>query len=608
VGRRFDPDRAHLFHSQEGVYNMLRIRIEYLFVLILCFTTLIVTPKLNLDPVNLPKLLLLFIGSAILTPYIVYQIYSKKTGVLMNSFVTLNLGFVCFLCLAVFENTDVSFHQQIWGVFGRNTGLIAYLCLTIIALAAYAFIDSEKISFFMKSFRLTSYVVIFYSLIQWAGLDPIDWESRGQVGFSTLGNINFSSAFLGISSFYFIFMASNEKRNISSRIWYLSLVALNIALIWISGSLQGLLLTVCGIWFKYLFESLSKRGSLRTLIYFVLPSTSIGFFGILGLFGKGPLSFLLRQETLIFRTDYWITASKMTEDNLVNGVGIDSYGDFYRRYRSITAILRTDSQRVTDTAHNVFLDISAGAGLIPSILLLSVFLISLIRAFNLLRRNRQTTLYSDFNRKNSELIFCMTFMFFFQLLFSINQIGIAVWTWAFLGILTRTTFDLKMGEEHQIKATSSNKSRLKQNNVSELENSLQLGVKKGLLVLSILLLITSVAICQKPLNADRDFLKSFRGQDFSKMTKLVESASTPSYYGELALERSIQLNLRNESLVLARLMTQKNPNRFYPWYILFSHIDSTQQERSQAARQLQDLDPLNTDLKKEIAEAMEKRT
>jgi hypothetical protein len=49
--------------------------------------------------------------------------------------------------------------------------------------------------------------------------------------------------------------------------------------------------------------------------------------------------------------------------NSLNGVGLDSYGDFYRPFRSLEAVTRTGPQRVTNTAHNIFLDVTTGAGL-----------------------------------------------------------------------------------------------------------------------------------------------------------------------------------------------------------------------------------------------------
>jgi O-antigen ligase len=67
----------------------------------------------------------------------------------------------------------------------------------------------------------------------------------------------------------------------------------------------------------------------------------------------------------------------MTLENLTNGVGVDSYGYFYKEYRDLEAIERTGPERVSNTAHNVFLDISSGAGIFAGFIFASIFLLAL---------------------------------------------------------------------------------------------------------------------------------------------------------------------------------------------------------------------------------------
>jgi O-antigen ligase len=67
----------------------------------------------------------------------------------------------------------------------------------------------------------------------------------------------------------------------------------------------------------------------------------------------------------------------MTIDNPIFGVGLDSYGDWYRRSRTIEATLRRGPDVTSNAAHNAFLDISSYGGF-PLVLIYIVLIILVI--------------------------------------------------------------------------------------------------------------------------------------------------------------------------------------------------------------------------------------
>ena len=98
--------------------------------------TLIVTPFNSLDPVNLPKLSLLILFSFSAAGLLfsnVQFLTAKKYRVAIVSV----LFFLALLVLAlIFDNRD--FASKFYGIFGRNTGFVAYLSLTLLLLASVA--------------------------------------------------------------------------------------------------------------------------------------------------------------------------------------------------------------------------------------------------------------------------------------------------------------------------------------------------------------------------------------------------------------------------------------------------------------------------------------
>ena len=72
----------------------------------------------------------------------------------------------------------------------------------------------------------------------------------------------------------------------------------------------------------------------------------------------------------------------MTIDHPFTGVGLDSYGDWYRVSRTLAATLRRGPDITSNAAHNVFLDFSSNGGfplLIAYLLILGLSLVSAIR-------------------------------------------------------------------------------------------------------------------------------------------------------------------------------------------------------------------------------------
>jgi hypothetical protein len=118
----------------------------------------------------------------------------------------------------------------------------------------------------------------------------------------------------------------------------------------------------------------------------------------------------------------------MTLSHPFFGVGMDGYGDWYRRGRTVAATLRTTPDRVSDAAHNVYLDISSNGGFPLLLVYILIMLLVAISAAKVLRRN------TSFDPVFFGL-FAGWVAFQSQSIISINQIGLAIWGWVLSGLI-----------------------------------------------------------------------------------------------------------------------------------------------------------------------------
>ena len=116
----------------------------------------------------------------------------------------------------------------------------------------------------------------------------------------------------------------------------------------------------------------------------------------------------------------------MTLDHPFFGVGLDSYGDWYRSSRGLISTLRSGPERTANTAHNIFLDISSNGGLPLAISYFAIIIYAFLSGIRVLRQN------SNFNPVFVS-IFSSWFGYLIFSAISINQIGVGIWGWILTG-------------------------------------------------------------------------------------------------------------------------------------------------------------------------------
>ncbi len=110
------------------------------------------------------------------------------------------------------------------------------------------------------------------------------------------------------------------------------------------------------------------------------------------------------------------------------GVGMDSYGAYYRTYRNESATVLPGVDVTTDAAHNVVIDIFAGTGFIGVLAYLLINFIVFYHACSYIKANKKfdPILLS---------LFIPWLGYQLQSIISINQLGLAIWGWVLGGAI-----------------------------------------------------------------------------------------------------------------------------------------------------------------------------
>jgi O-antigen ligase len=535
--------------------------------------TLLVTPLWSLDPINPIKMLAVsassFMGLGVL-------LVNQKALILGRIKVPLILigGFMAWQ-LIVFLVSGGEKLQQLFGTTGRNTGLITYLAFSILFVVSMAASNAA----FLNRFLLVSLVVgvasLSYGLIQASGFDPIDWVNPYSPVFGFLGNPNFQSSLLGILGSVVIgqLLSIDVKWKIKSAYCFYLLVTLFV--IKETDSQQGflVLLVGSGIAFGMYVNQKSKA-----LGYSYLVLALMGFVAVLiGTLNKGPLASLLYKESVTYRGDYWRAGWKMTLENPIFGVGLDGYGDWYRRSRTIEATLRRGPDVTSNAAHNVFLDISAYGGFPLVLIYIALMVLVIVSAVKVIKRSQ------GFNAGFVGLVAGWV-AFQAQSIISINQIGLALWGWVLSGLIIGYEINTRGAAVVVEKKTGKNATKRAQSSAGSV-----MGMFVGLVI--------GVLVGMPPYLASAKYKSAL---ETSNPTVIQEAA----YIWPMDASRMIQVSmtfnenkLEAQGLAVAIDATENFPNNYAVWAALNAMKGATDAQKAAALAQMKRLDPLNPNLK-----------
>jgi O-antigen ligase len=536
-------------------------------------TSLAISPFSNFDPINLIKLVVVVSFAGALLALLLYSsmrdAYSNHRLLLV---VTLGLALWLILSFAVSKSP---INQQIWGVFGRSTGLLTYVSLIIVLFVTAVISDKKLYHKLVDALVITSVPMTIYALAQIAGQDPISWSEMAP--FATLGNINFSSAFFGLAALCSLVFVMDPMNRLFARLALAVLVIVQMLIVLETGSIQGFMIFIAGTGIA-IFLWLRSRPRLRLL---QVPYVVVGLLGLGGvvaaLFNLGPLARFVFQNTILFRFDYWYAGWMMTLKNPIFGVGLDSYGDWYRELRGEVATLRTGPDRITNTAHNIYLDISASGGFPLLFLYLGILSLALRAAIKVIRRQKEFNPYFT-------ALFSAWVAYLIQAGVSINQIGVGIWGWLFTGALIG--YEVVTREEPSKLGTKS----------AVAKQASQMPASAALL--GILGFGVGFALAFVPLNADSNFKDSLQSGVARDQFVASKALGATAFHMELALDAAIKANDELLASEIANELIERYPRDFMAWRVKQVLTSSTPEEREFAYQRLKAMDPYNPDIQR----------
>ena len=536
--------------------------------------TLLVTPLWSLDPINPIKMLVVVpVGFMSLG-----LILANRTSVGWSKYkVVLGLisAFVVWQVLVVLISGG-EIYQQLFGSNGRNTGLITYVAFSFIFIGSLVASSSAVINRFMDVIFIVGSASLAYGVIQALGADPFNWVNPYSPVFGFLGNPNFQSSLLGVlgAIVFGQFFAKGLKTQFKALIVVYLLVTLYV--IKETNSQQGFLVLALGIGVVVGLYVLQLNRSLG-VAYGLL--SVLGFFAVLiGTLNKGPLASILYKDSVTYRGDYWRAGWNMTVDHPIFGVGMDSYGEWYRRSRTLAATLRRGPDTTSNAAHNVFLDISSYGGFPLLIIYVALMVLVVISAIKVLKRS------TGFNPVFVG-VFAGWVAFQAQSIISINQIGLAMWGWVLSGLI--------IGYEINTRNAAVVEQSTKKGRVASKPAQSSAGSVVALFVAFVL----GVLVGMPPYVASAKYKSALETSN----SQVIQDAA---YIWPLESARMIQVagllnenKLEAQGLKVAIDATEKFPDSYSVWATLNAMKSATVVQKSEALAQMKRLDPLNPNLK-----------
>ena len=540
--------------------------------------TLAVTPWASYDPINVPKLAVIAIGGFVAFG----ALLSNRRSFLDRRYRLVQIFGLAFSVdlILVFLVSGTNPAQEFFGTFGRATGLVAYLSLCFLLLSAVIAASTQVLTRFVWVLLIAGGLSISYGVIQLMGADPINWVNQYSPVIGFLGNPNFQSSFVGFSGMLAVSMLMTMGLNLATRLGYFVYVVLALCVIKETNSQQGFLVFAGGaaivglIWIA--------KSKLKFLTIPSLITGAVGFVLVtLGTLNSGPLASLLYKDSVTYRGDYWRAGWKMTLEHPFFGVGLDSFGDWYRRARTIEATLRRGPEITSNAAHNVLIDFSANGGFPLVIIYLFMMALVIFAAVRLIKRS------NGFDPIVAGLV-AVWIAYHAQSIISLNQLGLAVWGWIISGLIIGYEINSREVNTEVIESTKKGKNFSKR-----IENQIAPKTLIGMFIG----LIVGLLVGLPPLIASSHFKSALE----SGNPQTVEEAAyiwpnDPVRMGQVA---SIfqQNKMEPKALEIALKAVKKFPDEYGLWALLSSIPSATTEQKAQALAEMKRLDPLNPTLK-----------
>ena len=541
--------------KQPSVYNVL--------ILFSFLGTLAISPWVNKDSMIIPKLFILFTCASYLLPKIVFSIphvlqFNKIKLLLVIS------GLIITQIAVVVIMSNAPFEQQLFGRTGRGLGMITAVSLLIVMLASAIFIKRDKIKLLLNGLVISCLISSAYSIFQSFGIDFLKWDSKTNGVIGTLGNPNFQSSFAALSLIPTAVLFWNVRYKYIGSLFFCGL------LVWVifrTQSTQGFVSAAVAVLMFTIAISYQTYKPISYILFIVLFFS--GVIAILGMLNRGPLNSYLYKVSVQSRGDFWRSAFATANDHPFFGVGIDSFGDSYLKYRDQIAISHPWAE-YTDNAHNFFLEYAATAGYPMVVLQLTLIALTLFSYIQTYRKIKHFDI-------NLLALFISWSVFQLQSFISPGNLSMMMWN----SILTGTLIGVGV-------ITTSNLEELVPVNK-------QIVVKTR--IYSFGFVIAAFLIMYPLYNTDHQQLTAMNTGNGDLAISAAKQYPESVLRYQIITRELLNSNLPTQALDLARSAVKFNPNSANLWALVVINPTAPIAERIEAKAKILKLDPLNKEVK-----------
>ena len=543
--------------------DMKKEKVRSIYDIIILFSfliTLSISPWVSKDSMIIPKLIILFVLALYLLPKIIYVL----PDILQFSKIKVLVGIITLIIIQIIIVTIVStapFEQQLFGRTGRGLGIVTSVSLLLVVLGSAIFVRVDKLNMLLIGLVSSCLITSTYSLFQSFGIDFLRWSSRTNGVIGTLGNPNFQSSFAALALIPTLVLFAKVK--------YFGSVFFGSFLIWViirTQSTQGYISALLALsmfaiifyWYKYKPVS----------IILIALTFSSGIVAVLSMLNMGPLSNYLYKVSVQSRGDFWRSAFTASNDHPFFGVGMDSFGDSYLKYRDEIAISHPWAE-YTDNAHNFFLEYAVTAGYPMVVLQVSLILLALISYIQAQRK------ISHFD-KDLTAVFTAWVVFQAQSFISPGNISMMVWN----AVITGTLIGV---------------SELNSRSVADL-----VPVRKQILmktrISSYSFVFLALLISYPLFNTDRQQMQAMNTADGDLAISSSKRYPESVLRYQVITRELLNSNLPVQALDLARSAVEFNPNSANLWALVLINPSASIEERVKAKAEILRLDPLNKEV------------
>ncbi len=357
-----------------------------------------------------------------------------------------------FLVLALTAIFSINPNQSFWGSYMRQQGLFAYLhYFLFLFILLFHLQDKKRINRIIIAILASSFVIAFYAILQWLGLEFVSWQRSYLFGrvVSTMGQPVFLANYLLLAIFLAVYKVITGGKFLHKFLYALILIfqVLGLIFTYTRGAWMGLVFGVFFGVFLY-FYAIKKKPFKTIVVFLIITAIMFSLFLYANTFSTNtPGNFFLKRVknitdiksgSIAMRFNTWSAAEAAIAKSPIIGYGLENQQTVFTPYYEPSWSVYEKINTVSDRAHNIILDLALEGGiflLLSYAIFLSVIFLS-----------AASYLSERFNGKNDWLLFSLitgAAAYQFSLLFSFSVIETNIIFWAYIGVIIILLSDFK---------------------------------------------------------------------------------------------------------------------------------------------------------------------